>query len=83
MSIVIWLVFGLVVGVCAFILDPDPVDGGLLGAVLLGIVGALVGGFLGGLLFSGGLPGFNFASLSVAVLGSLLLLFISRIVMKT
>lgn len=59
-------------------IDPRPSEGGLLGAIILGIVGAMVGGFLGGLVFGVGISGFNFPSFAVAVLGSLLLLFVGR-----
>ena len=78
MSILTWIVFGLVVGAVANLLDPRPSEGGLLGAAVLGIVGAMVGGFLGSLLFGTGVSGLNFPSLAVAVLGSLLLLFVGR-----
>lgn len=74
MNLLIWIVFGLIVGVIAELIDPSPNQGGLLGAMVLGIVGALVGGFLGRLILGIGITGFNFSSLVVAVLGSLLLL---------
>ncbi|QQG42987.1 MAG: GlsB/YeaQ/YmgE family stress response membrane protein [Candidatus Daviesbacteria bacterium] len=83
MTILAWLLFGLIVGVVANLLDPHPTQGGMLGAIILGIVGALVGGFLGNLVLGTGVTGFNITSLSLAVLGSLLLLFISRAIMKT
>ncbi len=78
MNLLSWLVFGLIVGVIANAIDPSPAKGGLVGAVVLGIVGAIIGGFLANLLFGVGISGFDFTSLSVAVLGSLLLLFIGR-----
>lgn len=83
MTIIAWLLFGLVVGAIANMLDPHPAEGGMLGAIILGVVGALVGGFLGNLVLGTGVTGFNITSLSIAVLGSLLLLFISRAIMKT
>lgn len=78
MNILTWIVFGLIVGVIANALDPRPAQGGLGGAVLLGVVGALVGGFLSNLIVGVDVTGFNLSSLVVAVLGSLLLLFIGR-----
>lgn len=78
MNILTWIVFGLIVGVIANALDPRPAQGGLGGAILLGIVGALVGGFLSNLIVGVDVTGFNLSSLVVAVLGSLLLLFIGR-----
>lgn len=74
-----WIVFGLVIGVIANIIDPYPSRGGLLGSIILGILGAVLGGVLGNLVFGISISGFNFPSFAVAVLGSLILLFISRI----
>lgn len=78
MNIVAWMVFGLVVGVIANLLDPQPSRGGMLGAIVLGIVGALVGGFLSTFVFGVGITGFNFTSFAVAILGSLLVLYVER-----
>lgn len=77
-----WIIFGLIVGIIANIIDPRPAAGGILGAIVLGVVGALVGGFLGNLLFGVGVSGFNLSSFIVAILGSLLLLFVSRALVR-
>lgn len=79
MNLIAWVLFGLVVGVIANVLDPHPQRGGALGAIILGVIGALVGGFLSTLLFGVGITGFNFTSFAVAVLGSLLLLYLERV----
>jgi uncharacterized membrane protein YeaQ/YmgE (transglycosylase-associated protein family) len=50
MSILLWILFGLIVGVIAKLLTPGREPGGFVVTVLLGIAGALVGGFLGRLL---------------------------------
>ena len=47
MHILIWILFGLVVGVVAKLLTPGREPGGFIVTTLLGIAGALVGGFLG------------------------------------
>ena len=47
MSIVLWIVFGLVVGVIAKLLTPGREPSGFVLTTLLGVAGALVGGFLG------------------------------------
>lgn len=78
MNIISWIVFGLIVGVVTHLIDPEPADGGILGEVILGILGAILGGFLGKLVFGIGISGFNFPSLAIAVLGSLLLLFVVK-----
>jgi len=78
MNVLAWIVFGLIAGVIANLIDPRPSSGGLLGAIVLGVAGALVGGFLANLVFGLTVTGFNFTSFAIAVLGSLLLLFIGR-----
>lgn len=47
MSILLWILFGLVVGVIAKLLTPGRDPGGFVITTLLGIAGALVGGFIG------------------------------------
>jgi uncharacterized membrane protein YeaQ/YmgE (transglycosylase-associated protein family) len=47
MSILLWVLFGLVVGVVAKLLTPGREPGGFILTALLGIAGSLVGGFLG------------------------------------
>jgi uncharacterized membrane protein YeaQ/YmgE (transglycosylase-associated protein family) len=79
MNILSWILFGAIVGAIANMVDPRPSSGGLLGAIVLGILGAVIGGFLANLLFGVSITGFNFSSFAVAVLGSLLLLFIGRV----
>jgi uncharacterized membrane protein YeaQ/YmgE (transglycosylase-associated protein family) len=47
MSILLWILFGLIVGVIAKLLTPGREPAGFIVTTLLGIAGALVGGFLG------------------------------------
>ncbi len=82
MSIFAWIIFGLIAGVIANLLDPHPGSGGILGAIVLGILGAVFGGFLGNMIFGIGVDGFNLSSLVVAVVGSLLLLFMGRLLRR-
>lgn len=78
MNILAWAIFGLLVGIVANILDPQPGRGGILGAIILGVVGALAGGFLANLFFGQGITGFNLPSFIIAVVGSLIVLYIGR-----
>lgn len=80
MTIFTWIVFGLIVGIVANVIDPKKDEGGLLGAGILGVLGAVLGGLLANLLFGIGINGFNLTSLAIAVLGSLFLLFVGRMV---
>jgi uncharacterized membrane protein YeaQ/YmgE (transglycosylase-associated protein family) len=76
MSVIGWIVFGLIVGIIAKFLMPGRDPGGFIITTLLGIAGALVGGFLGGLLglYGQGDP----VGYIMAVLGSIVLLLIYR-----
>lgn len=78
MDLLAWLAFGLITGVIANIIDPRPSQGGILGAIVLGVVGAMVGGFLGNALFGVGVSGFNISSFLVAVAGALITLYLVR-----
>lgn len=78
MNILSWIVFGLIVGVIANVIDPAKERGGMVGAIVLGVLGALLGGFLGDLIFGVSVPGFNLSSFIVAVIGALVLLFAGR-----
>lgn len=78
MNVIGWTLFGLIAGTIANAVDPRPSSGGILGAVVLGIVGAMVGGFLANILLGLDVTGFNLTSFVVAIAGSLLLLFVGR-----
>lgn len=80
MSIIYWIVFGLIAGSIANFIAPNS-QGGILGSIVLGIVGAIVGGYIGERFFSVGVTGFNVMSFVVAVAGALLVLFIGRVLM--
>ena len=76
MHIIGWIVFGLIVGVVAKFMMPGRDPGGFFVTTLLGIVGAVVGGFLGRALgfYGPGEP----AGFLMAVIGSIVLLFLYR-----
>jgi uncharacterized membrane protein YeaQ/YmgE (transglycosylase-associated protein family) len=82
MGILSWIVLGLVAGLLAKLLMPGPDPGGIIVTILLGIVGALVGGFLATRLGFGDLTGFDIRSLVIAVLGSMLLLLVYRLLRR-
>ena len=73
MSIIAWLILGLIAG----FLGSKIVNNsgmGVLGDILLGIVGAMLGGWLFTQFGAAGVTGFNLYSLAVAVVGSVLAL---------
>lgn len=82
MSILYWILLGLVAGALAKLLMPGRDPGGCILTIVIGIVGALLGGFLATLLGFGGISGFDPRSLIIAVLGSIVLLAILRAVRK-
>lgn len=78
MSIVAWIVLGLIAGWLA----GQVMKGGgygIIGDIVLGIVGAIIGGFLTGLLLGRDMVnGFNLESIVVAFIGAVILIAISR-----
>lgn len=80
MGILAWIIFGLIAGVVAKFLMPGSDPGGFVITILIGIAGAFIGGYLGSLLLGVEVTGFNVSSLLIAIAGSILLLWIYRVV---
>jgi uncharacterized membrane protein YeaQ/YmgE (transglycosylase-associated protein family) len=79
MGLIAWIVLGLVAGALAKWIMPGRDPGGCIVTIVIGVVGALLGGFLSTLLGFGGLTGsLDWRSLIIAVLGSLVLLAVWR-----
>jgi uncharacterized membrane protein YeaQ/YmgE (transglycosylase-associated protein family) len=78
MGVLSWIVFGLIAGAIGKFLHPGKDPGGFFVTIIIGILGAVVGGFIASALGVGDIDGFNFGSLAIAILGSILLLFIYR-----
>ena len=80
MDVIIWIIFGLVVGVVAKFLMPGRDPGGFIITIVLGIVGALLGGWLGrvmGIYRPGEPVGFI-----MAVVGAIIVLLVYRMVAR-
>ena len=75
LSVLGWVVLGLIAGFIASMLVNKHGEGMLLD-IVLGIIGAVAGGWLFRLFGSAGVTGFNLWSVMVAVVGAVLLLFI-------
>ncbi|MFO7261453.1 MAG: GlsB/YeaQ/YmgE family stress response membrane protein [bacterium] len=83
MSVLSWILFGLVAGAVAKLMMPGKDPGGCLGTVAIGILGALLGGFLStALLGWGTVTGWNWRSFGIAVAGSMLLLLAYRLIAR-
>ena len=75
MSIIGWIVFGVIAGFIASKIVNKQGEGFIMDLVL-GVVGAVVGGFLSTRLGFGGVDGFNLSSMFVAVIGAIIVLVI-------
>jgi uncharacterized membrane protein YeaQ/YmgE (transglycosylase-associated protein family) len=80
MSIVGWIILGLIAGfVGAKIVNRE--GQGFWLDIALGIIGALVGGFLFSLFGASGVTGLNIYSMIIAIVGSIVVLLIYNAVM--
>jgi uncharacterized membrane protein YeaQ/YmgE (transglycosylase-associated protein family) len=79
MTIIGWIVLGLIAGWLAGLLMRGG-GYGIIGDIVLGILGAIVGGWLTGVLLGRDMVnGFNLESLIVAVIGAVVLVAVSRL----
>jgi uncharacterized membrane protein YeaQ/YmgE (transglycosylase-associated protein family) len=76
MDIVLWILFGLVVGLVAKLIMPGRDPGGAILTIVLGVVGALLGGWVGRLmgLYREGEP----VGFIMAVVGAVIVLALYR-----
>jgi uncharacterized membrane protein YeaQ/YmgE (transglycosylase-associated protein family) len=81
MSIIAWLVVGLIAGWIGSMIVNRGGEGPLLD-IVLGIVGAFVGGFVFNMLGHSGVSGINFYSIFVAVIGAIVVLVIYHAVFR-
>ena len=82
MSILSWIVVGLIAGVLGKLIMPGDDPGGFIVTILLGIVGAFVGGFVVSLFGGIEVTGFNIWTILVATLGAVILLAAYRLVAR-
>jgi uncharacterized membrane protein YeaQ/YmgE (transglycosylase-associated protein family) len=80
MSILAWIILGLIAGYVASKLV-NRTGGNLLLDLILGVVGAFVGGFLFTRFGAGGVTGLNLYSILVSIVGAVVVLFIYHAVM--
>jgi len=81
MSILAWIVLGLIAGFIGSKLVNHTGEGILLD-ILLGVVGAIVGGFLFNLAGAPGVTGLNLWSLFVAVIGAVVFLVLYHLLFR-
>ncbi len=76
MSIIAWLVLGLIAGWIGSMIVNRGRGDGLIMDIVLGVIGAFVGGFLFNMFGASGVTGLNIYSMVVAVIGAVVVLFI-------
>ena len=78
MSIIAWILLGLIAGWLAgqFMRGGGY---GMLGDIILGIIGAVVGGFISGTLLGVDVTGFNIPSIIIAFIGAVIVIAIARL----
>lgn len=78
MGIILWIIFGALVGwVASLIMKTDDQQGVLLN-IIVGVIGAIIGGWLMSVIGKGGVEGFNLYSFIVALLGACVLIAIVK-----
>ncbi|MGO4490740.1 GlsB/YeaQ/YmgE family stress response membrane protein [Arthrobacter sp. 2YAF22_2] len=78
-----FLILGLIAGAIAKAILPGRQGGGILITLLLGVVGAFLGGWLGGLIFGTGLQEFfSLTTWLLAIVGSIIVLLIYGMITK-
>jgi len=81
MSIIAWIVLGLIAGFIASRIV-DHRGSGLILDIVIGIVGAVVGGWIMTSLGNAPVTGFNLYSMLVAILGAVVLLVVVNLIRR-
>lgn len=82
MGIILYIIFGALVGWIASIIMGRNAQQGAIGNIVVGILGAFLGGWIMSAFGSAGITGFNIRSFFVALLGAVILLFIFNMVQR-
>lgn len=82
MGIILWVIFGALVGwVASMIMKTDAEQGALLN-IVVGIVGAVIGGWIMSMLGGTGVAGFNLYSFLVALVGACVLIGLVKVIRR-
>ncbi|MFA5994855.1 MAG: GlsB/YeaQ/YmgE family stress response membrane protein [Patescibacteria group bacterium] len=82
MGILLWIIFGGLVGWIASMIMGTNAKQGLLLNIVVGIIGAIIGGVLMSWLGKSSAIGFNWYSFLVALLGAVVLLGIIKLIKR-
>lgn len=81
MGFLAFLILGLIAGAIAKLILPGRQGGGWIVTLLLGVVGAMLGGWLGGMIFGVGLEAFwDLSTWLLAIGGAIVVLLIYRLI---
>jgi uncharacterized membrane protein YeaQ/YmgE (transglycosylase-associated protein family) len=78
MGILVWIIFGGLVGWVASLIMGTDSQQGLLLNIVIGVIGAILGGWLMTYFGEGGVSGFNFYSFGVALVGAIVLIVVMK-----
>lgn len=82
MGILLWIIFGALVGwIASLVMKTDAEQGPLLN-IIVGIIGAVLGGWIMSFFGYGGVSGFNLYSFVVALIGAIVLIAIVRAIRR-
>ena len=83
MGIILWIIFGALVGwIASMIMKTDAQQGAMLN-IIVGVIGAVVGGWIMSFFGKTGITGFNLYSFLVALVGAVVLIAIVKAVRKS
>jgi uncharacterized membrane protein YeaQ/YmgE (transglycosylase-associated protein family) len=80
MGIILWIIFGALVGWVASMIAGTNREQGAIGNIIVGILGAFLGGLAARAMGIGDITGFNIGSFLIALVGAVVLLFIYKAV---
>jgi len=82
MGIILWIIFGALVGwIASMVMKTDGNQGAFMN-IVVGVLGAVLGGWLMSFFGETGVTGFNIYSFLVALVGAIVLLAIFRAVRR-
>lgn len=82
MGILLWIIFGALVGWLASMFMGTDAHQGALGNIILGIIGAVVGGFIMSFFGEAGVTGFNLYSAVVALIGAIVVVYLGGLIRR-
>jgi len=83
MGIIIWIIFGGLVGWVASLIMKSDAQQGVLLNIIVGVVGAVIGGWIMSVLGQRGVNDFDLYSFVVALLGACVLIAVVRALRRT